>query len=257
MSGANAATGRASGGAAGARPLLQVEDLSVDYGGVPALSDVSLHVATGEIVALLGRNGAGKTTTLRAIAGLQRLRSGSIRVGDTPVHDQPPHLVAATGCTLVPEGNRVFRRLTVAINLRLGAYRVSRAEAERRMAEQFARFPVLAAKRDLPAGQLSGGEQQMLAIAQGLMARPRVLLLDEPSVGLAVGLVRQSFAELRRLADDGLAILLAEQGVEAALAIADRAVVLELGRVVVADTAEALRRPGALDDAYLGRRVSG
>ena len=157
---------------------------------------------------------------------------------------------------MVQDSNRIFRRLTVDTNLRLGAYRVPRAEAERRMEEQFARFPVLGAKRNVAAGQLSGGEQQQLAIAQGLMARPRVLLLDEPSVGLALGLVRVTFAILDELRSQGLAILLAEQSVDQPLRIADRAYVLDLGRLALSGPAAELRESGALHDAYLGRRTS-
>jgi len=215
----------------GAAPRLRVEGISVTHGGVPAVVDLSLTAGAGEIVALLGRNGAGKTTTMRAITGLTPPRTGDVLYKGRNIVGRPAHL-------------------------RLGAYRVPRAEAERRMEEQFARFPVLGAKRNVAAGQLSGGEQQQLAIAQGLMARPRVLLLDEPSVGLALGLVRVTFAILDELRSQGLAILLAEQSVDQPLRIADRAYVLDLGRLALSGPAAELRESGALHDAYLGRRTS-
>ena len=235
---------------------LTADSIVVSHGGVVAVSDVSLEVRSGELVALLGRNGAGKTTTLRAVAGLEHVGAGRVLVGEHRVHNRAPHAVAAVGCTLVQDNKRIFRRLPVVTNLRLGAYRVSRQEVEQRVAEQLDRFPVLAAKRDVVAGQLSGGEQQQLAIAQGLMAGPRVLLLDEPSVGLALGTLRRTFDMLAELRDQGLAILLAEQSVDQPLRIADRAYVLDLGRVVLSGTASALRDSVALDDAYLGRGSS-
>ena len=235
-------------------PVLRLEDVSVTHAGVPAVAGLSLEVGAGEIVLLLGRNGAGKTTTLRAVAGLQRVVAGRISLDGRPIQNRPPHDVAAAGCTLVQDGNRVFRRLDVQTNLRLGAYRCSTADALARIEEQLDRFPVLRDKRAVAAGQLSGGEQQQLAIAQGLMAHPRVLLLDEPSVGLALGLVRATLALLAALRDQGLAVLLAEQAVEQPLRVADRAVALDLGRSVAAGTAAELGASGVLDAAYLGGR---
>ena len=231
---------------AGSDPILRLESVSVTHAGVPAVVDLNLEVAPGEMVLLLGRNGAGKTTTLRAVAGLQRVVSGRISLDGRAVHNHAPHSVAAAGCTLVQDGNRIFRRL--------GAYRCPAADARWRMEEQLDRFPTLRQKRRVAAGQLSGGEQQQLAIAQGLMAAPRVLLLDEPSVGLALGLVRATFALLASLRDAGMAVLVAEQAVDQPLQVADRAVVLDLGRSVAAGTPAELRDSGALDEAYLGGR---
>jgi len=239
---------------AGSDPILRLESVSVTHAGVPAVVDLNLEVAPGEMVLLLGRNGAGKTTTLRAVAGLQRVVSGRISLDGRAVHNHAPHSVAAAGCTLVQDGNRIFRRLDVETNLRLGAYRCPAADARWRMEEQLDRFPTLRQKRRVAAGQLSGGEQQQLAIAQGLMAAPRVLLLDEPSVGLALGLVRATFALLASLRDAGMAVLVAEQAVDQPLQVADRAVVLDLGRSVAAGTPAELRDSGALDEAYLGGR---
>ena len=237
-------------------PVLCVESIRVNHAGVPAVIDLNLEVGAGEMVVLLGRNGAGKTTTLRAIAGLHRVAAGRILLDARPIHNKPAHSVVAAGCTMVQDGNRIFRRLDVETNLRLGAFRCGGAEAQRRLAEQLGRFPVLAEKRRLAAGQLSGGEQQQLAIAQGLMARPRVLLLDEPSVGLALGLVRTTMALLASLRDSGLAVLLAEQAIDQPLRVADRAYVLDLGRVVARGTPAQLRETGGLDEAYLGARTA-
>lgn len=242
--------------AVAADPVLRVEDIDVTHGGVPAVTTLSFDVGPGEFVALLGRNGAGKTTTLRAIAGLHRVAAGSIHLGETAVHNRPAHVVAASGCTLVQDGNRIFRRLPVDTNLRLGGFRFSRAQVERRIEEQLRRFPVLAAKRNVIAGQLSGGEQQQLALAQGLMAAPRLLMLDEPSVGLAVGLVRNLYSLLAALRNEGMAILAAEQSVDQVLRVADRALVLDLGRLVAGGPAEQIREDASLRDAYLGKARS-
>jgi ABC-type branched-subunit amino acid transport system ATPase component len=242
--------------AAGRTPVLRVEGVDITHGGVPAVTGLSLEVSRGEIVALLGRNGAGKTTTLRAIAGLHRVAAGTIHLDNLAVHNRPAHAVAAAGCTLVQDGNRIFRRLPVTTNLRLGGFRVSRTEVERRIDEQLRRFPVLAGKRDVAAGQLSGGEQQQLALAQGLMAAPQLLMLDEPSVGLAIGLVRNLFALLATLRDDGMAVLIAEQSVDQVLRVADRAYVLDVGCLVASGPAPQVRDDTELRDAYLGKARS-
>jgi branched-chain amino acid transport system ATP-binding protein len=237
-------------------PVLRVDGIDIAHGGVPAVKGLSLEVRPGEIVALLGRNGAGKTTTLRAIAGLHRIAAGTIHLDDAEVHNRPAHVVAAAGCTLVQDGNRVFRRLPVSTNLRLGGYRLGRAEVERRIDEQMHRFPVLKGKREVAAGQLSGGEQQQLALAQGLMAAPRLLMLDEPSVGLAIGWARNLFSLLGSLRDEGMAVLVAEQSVDQVLRVADRAYVLDVGQLVASGTAQEVRDDVQLRDAYLGKARS-
>jgi branched-chain amino acid transport system ATP-binding protein len=233
--------------------LLEVDALDVALGGVPVLSDVSLTVGRGEIVALLGRNGAGKTTTLRAVAGAQRIAAGRVLLEGDDITGRPAHRVSTAGCVLVLEGHRVFRRQDVETNLRLGALHAPGGEVAQRLTEQFGRFAALAARRRTLAGRLSGGEQQLLAIAQGLMARPRLLLLDEPSVGLDGGMVERLFAILGGLRAQGIGLLVAEQSVDHLLAVADRAYVIASGRVVAERPARVLRADGVLREAYLGR----
>jgi branched-chain amino acid transport system ATP-binding protein len=233
--------------------LLVVCGIEVVLGGMPVVRDVSLEVRRGEIVALLGRNGAGKTTTLRAVAGLHRIASGRVLLDGREVQNRPAHVVAGAGCTLVLEGARVFRRLTVEANLRLGAYGAGRVRTVHRLAEQYRRFPSLAARRMSPAGALSGGEQSLLAVAQGLMAAPRVLLLDEPSVGLDAGTLDVVMETLGELRQEGGAVLVAEQAVDRVLAVADRGYVLDAGRLVGDGEARALRSSAVLRDAYAVR----
>ncbi len=234
---------------------LLLRGLEAGYGATRALTDVSLEVRPGEMVALIGGNGAGKTTLLKTIAGVLRPRAGSIRLDDEEIGGRPPWWVAHHGITLVPEGRGIFGDQTVRDNLVLGALASSaRASVGADPVERaLALFPVLRARLDEPAGRLSGGQQQMLALARGLMARPRVLLLDEPSLGLAPLLVREIFATLARLRGEGLTILLVEQMAAQALALADRAYVLASGRITASGTAAEVRANPAVIQAYLGR----
>jgi ABC-type branched-subunit amino acid transport system ATPase component len=235
--------------------LLDVRGLGVGYGRMEVVRDVSFEVARGEVVVVIGANGAGKTTTLKALAGLLPAR-GEVRFEGATVSGRAAHWIARHGVALVPEGRMVFADQTVLDNLRLGAYGRRDAEVAADIERHFARFPILRERQRQPAGTLSGGEQQMLAIARALMARPRLLLLDEPSLGLAPRLVAEVFAALARLRDEGLTLLLVEQMAEAALGIADRAYVLEQGRIVLGGTAESLRRDARVAHAYLGSAVS-
>ena len=234
---------------------LTVSGLAVSYGAVAALHDVSLEVRQGEIVSVIGGNGAGKTTLLKAIAGVLRPAAGRIAADGRDIAGRPSWWVARHGISLVPEGRGIFGDQSVHDNLVLGASArrgtVSAADIERALAL----FPALAAKLGSPAASLSGGQQQMLAVARGLMARPRVLLLDEPSLGLAPMLAREVFAAIQRLRADGVTILLVEQMAVQALALADRAYVLERGRVILEGSAQTVREDPAVIDAYLGRRV--
>jgi ABC-type branched-subunit amino acid transport system ATPase component len=230
---------------------LDVRELGVAYGRMEVVHGVSFEVKRGEVVVVIGANGAGKTTTLKALAGLLPAR-GEVRFEGATVSGRAAHWIARHGVALVPEGRMVFADQTVLDNLQLGAYGRRDAEVGADIERHFARFPILRERQRQPAGTLSGGEQQMLAIARALMARPRLLLLDEPSLGLAPRLVAEVFAALARLRDEGLTLLLVEQMAEAALAIADRAYVLEQGRIVLSGTAEALRRDERVAHAYLG-----
>jgi branched-chain amino acid transport system ATP-binding protein len=234
---------------------LAVSGLAVSYGAVAALHDVSLEVRQGEIVSVIGGNGAGKTTLLKAIAGVLRPLAGRIAADGRDIAGRPSWWVARHGISLVPEGRGIFGDQSVHDNLVLGASArrgtVSAADLERALSL----FPALAAKLGSPAASLSGGQQQMLALARGLMARPRVLLLDEPSLGLAPMLAREVFAAIQRLRADGVTILLVEQMAVQALALADRAYVLERGRVILEGSAQTVRENPAVIDAYLGRRV--
>jgi ABC-type branched-subunit amino acid transport system ATPase component/ABC-type branched-subunit amino acid transport system permease subunit len=235
-----------------AAPLLEVTALTGAYGRMQVLHEVGFHVDRGEIVVIVGANGAGKTTTLRTIAGLLRPRHGAIRVEGQDIGGRAADWVARHGVTLVPEGRLIFPDQTVLDNLRLGAYG-RRGDIADDIERHFARFPILRERRDAPAATLSGGEQQMLAISRALMARPRLLLLDEPSLGLAPRLVREVFEALVRLRDEGLTLLIVEQLAEAALGIADRGYVLEQGRIVLAGPAADLLRNEDVARAYLGR----
>jgi branched-chain amino acid transport system ATP-binding protein len=236
--------------------MLEIRGLGAGYGTVRVLQDVTLGVGAGEVVALLGANGAGKTTLAKTIAGVLPARGGSIRLGGQPIERLPPNARILRGLAQVPEGRRIVSGLTVAENLRLGAYAVRRqlgdAAIDRRIAELGERFAVLRERRNEPAGHLSGGQQQILAIARALVSRPRVLLLDEPSLGLAPALVAELFALIAALARDGLAILLSEQNAGMSLAVATRGYVLELGRIVLAGSASELRDSPAVAERYLG-----
>jgi branched-chain amino acid transport system ATP-binding protein len=231
--------------------MLRVTGLEARYGRIPALGGIDLAVSAGELVALVGGNGAGKSTLLRALSGVQPA-SGEIMFAGEDVSHAPPERRVALGIVQCPEGRQVFGPLTVEDNLRLGAYRRGRAHAESTLGRVYAMFPVLAERRRQAAGTLSGGEQQMLAIGRALMAEPRLLLLDEPSMGLAPRLVAEIFAVIRRLRDADTALLLVEQNAAAALAIADRGYVLETGRVVLAGTGAGLLADSSVRAAYLG-----
>ncbi len=233
--------------------MLQVEHIKVSYQRVPALHDVSLEVKRGEIVAIVGGNGNGKSTTLRAIAGLNRLDAGRIALSGRDIGTVPPHERVRLGISLVPEGRRLFPRLTVARNLELGAYtRADSAEVEASLQQVFALFPVLEERRKQLAGTMSGGEQQMLAIGRGLMARPQLLLLDEPSWGIAPKLVTRILDTIVAINAGGVSILLVEQNLRRALAIADRAYVMQTGRMVLEGSGRELLESELVKQAYLG-----
>jgi branched-chain amino acid transport system ATP-binding protein len=236
--------------------VLAVRDLTVGYGRMEVVRGVSFDVGRGEVVVIIGANGAGKSTTLRALAGLLRAQRGGARFESVELLGRPAHWIARHGVALVPEGRMIFADQTVLDNLRLGAYGRRDGTVGANIAWQFDRFPILRERQHQLAGTLSGGEQQMLAIARALMARPRLLLLDEPSLGLAPRLVSEVFAALARLRDEGLTLLLVEQMAEAALAIADRGYVLEQGRIVVRGTADELRNDARVARAYLGAAAS-
>jgi branched-chain amino acid transport system ATP-binding protein len=235
--------------------LLGVEDLVVSYGHVQAVRGLSLHVATGEIVALIGPNGAGKSSTLGAIAGLVQPSGGKVWLDGRDMAGRPPHDVVAAGVVLVPEGRAILQRMTVEENLILGAESRRHPSARAAIEAELERFPALRRRLRLPAGALSGGEQQMLAIARGLLARPRVLLLDEPSMGLSPILVTQIFAAIKAIHAGGATILLVEQNARMALEIAQRAYVLERGRVALEGDAAALAQDPRVQAAYLGGHV--
>ncbi len=233
---------------------LAVEGLEVRYGSIRAVRGVDITVGDGEVVALLGANGAGKSSTLLAIAGAIRPFAGRVRLDGRDVTGTPPERMVRAGVAMVPETRDVFPDLTVEENLRLGAYvrRRDRAGVEADRAAMFALFPRLAERADQTAGTLSGGEQQMLVIARAMMSRPRLLLLDEPSLGLAPTIVEQIFAMIAELAATGLSILLVEQNVSKALAVASRAYVMRLGRIAAAGPARELAAAADLEDHYLG-----
>jgi branched-chain amino acid transport system ATP-binding protein len=238
-------------------PLLEVDHLMVRYGGVTAVRDVSFNVNPGEVVSLIGANGAGKSTTLRTLSGLAELAKtvgGHITFDGIRIEKKPAHSIARMGMTHVPEGRRVFPGLSVTDNLLLGSYRRRSEKAAVRddITHVLERFPALTARRNQPAGLLSGGEQQMLAIARGLMSQPRLLLLDEPSLGLSPLLVEQVFAIVDELAHSGMTILLVEQLATKALEVASRAYVLETGTVVAAGPVRDLRTDARVRSAYLG-----
>ncbi len=230
---------------------LEVTGLEVRYGGHVAVSGLDLSVAAGTVVALLGANGAGKTTTLRAVSGLVRPSAGAVLLDGVRLAGRPPHDVVAAGVAHVPEGRRVFGRMSVLDNLRVGGW-TDRRGAAAALESVLERLPVLAERRDQAAGTLSGGEQQLLALGRALMSSPRVLLLDEPSTGLAPRAVERVVALVRELAAEGTAVLLVEQDVEVALSTASSAVVLETGRVVAGGTSAELRSDPAVLAAYLG-----
>ena len=231
--------------------LLELSDLYVRYGTIPALRQVDIHVEEGEIVALLGANGAGKTTTLRTISGLVHPSSGTIRFDGRDIDQLPPHEVVALGIGHVPEGRRIFPRLSVIENLEMGAYR-RKGKLNEDFERIFTIFPILEQRRRQDGGTLSGGEQQMLAIGRALMSRPRLLLLDEPSMGLAPLIVEAIFDIIEQIRAAGATILLVEQNAAQALQVADRGYVLENGVVVMSDRAATLLDDDRVRRAYLG-----
>jgi branched-chain amino acid transport system ATP-binding protein len=236
-------------------PLLELAGVEVRYGGIRALRGVSLTVERGEVVALLGANGAGKTTTLRTVSGLLRPVGGAIRFDGADITGRPAHDIVRLGISHVPEGRRIFPQMSVLENLRMGAYQ-RRGSLTADVAQVFELFPVLEERRKQNGGTLSGGEQQMLAIGRALMSRPRLLLLDEPSMGLAPLVVAKIFAIIRDIRASGTTVLLVEQNAAQALELADRGYVLEVGSVVMSDTAGALLRDDRVRAAYLGEGVA-
>ncbi len=232
--------------------MLRLDGVHVYYGEIHALKGVSLDVERGEIVALLGNNGAGKTTTLKTISGLLAPRRGTIHLEGAPLVGTPPHAVVGLGVGHVPEGRRIFNRLTVRENLMMGAFLRSDGDIDADLERAFALFPRLRERIAQVAGTLSGGEQQMLAIGRALMARPRLLLLDEPSMGLAPVLVEQIFETIGEVNRQGMTILLVEQNASMALSIAHRGYVLETGAIVLTGTATALSENAEVRRAYLG-----
>ena len=233
--------------------MLTLSAVSARYGSVPAINDISISVGKGEAVGLLGANGAGKSTTLRAISGLIRTTSGSITFLGTNLAAMPPHKIAELGIAHVPEGRQVFPELTVKENLEVGAYIPSaKAERNRTLALVFGIFPALAERRNQLAGTMSGGEQQMLAVGRGLMLKPRLLMLDEPSLGLAPVVTDATFAKIQEVHAMGTAILLVEQNVSRALGMVQRAYVLESGKVIIQGSSAELANNKQVQAAYLG-----
>lgn len=233
--------------------MLTITDLKVSYGMIEAIKGISFEVKDGEIVTLIGANGAGKTTTMHAISGLLRPRQGSIRLNDTELTKLSPHKIVAMGLAQVPEGRRVFAEQTVEENLQLGAYtRKDTAKIRSDLEEVYSLFPRLKERRKQASGTLSGGEQQMLAMGRALMAGPSILLLDEPSMGLSPLLVSEIFHIITQINQRGTTILLVEQNAKRALAIANRAYVLETGRITLSGTGEELARDERVKKAYLG-----
>jgi branched-chain amino acid transport system ATP-binding protein len=233
--------------------LLEARNLHIGYGDAPAVWDVSLDVAVGEIVAVIGPNGAGKTTLINAIAGLLRCRQGELRFDGVDMTCVRAHDYCSHGIALVPEGRRLFAKMSVEENLELGCYLpAARAGRDRSLERVYGLFPILRDKRAQPAGELSGGQQQMVAIGRALMARPRIVLFDEPSLGLAPTIVDDMFEIIVRVREEGAAVLLVEQNVLKALGIADRAYVLEQGRIVSAGLPDELLKQPHIREAYLG-----
>lgn len=234
--------------------LLQVKDLNVYYDNIHAIKDLNIEVDEGEIVCLIGANGAGKTTTLQSISGLIPIRSGQVYYKEKLISKHKPHLITHMGIAQVPEGRRVFTNLSVLDNLRLGSFAIKDtiASKEKEIKKIYERFPILEERSEQRAGTLSGGEQQMLAIGRALMSRPKLLLLDEPSMGLSPIYVEAIFDVIKQLYHDGVTILLVEQNANIALSIASRAYVLETGRIVKEGSANALRNDPDVKAAYLG-----
>lgn len=233
--------------------MLKLDGVRVRYGYVEALKGISLFIEEGEIVALIGANGAGKSTTLRAICGLVPISEGRMEFDGRRIDGLPPHRIVRLGISQVPEGRRIFPRLTVLENLMMGAYfRKDRDRVKEDLDFVFSLFPILAQRRNQKGGTLSGGEQQMLAIGRALMARPRMLLLDEPSLGLAPNLVLRTFDAIKRINEAGVTIFLVEQNAYMALEISNRGYVIENGRIILSDFSENLMGNEFVKRAYLG-----
>lgn len=233
--------------------MLEVENLNVHYGAIHALKGVSFHLEEGEIVALIGANGAGKSTTLNTISRLNKPTSGDIRYRGASIVETPPQDIVTRGIVQVPEGRRIFPKMSVVENLEMGAYiHNDRKRIEDDMEKMFVKFPRLRERRKQLGGTLSGGEQQMLAIARGLMAHPHLLLLDEPSMGLAPIIVEQIFDTIQEINQQGTSILLVEQNAQMALSIADRGYVFETGKIVLEGDADKLLEDPMVKEAYLG-----
>jgi branched-chain amino acid transport system ATP-binding protein len=233
--------------------MLEIKDLHVYYGGIHALDGISIKVEQGEVVAIIGANGAGKSTTLRAVSGILRPASGDVRFRGESLLPVPAHKIVERGLSHVPEGRRIFANLTVMENLEMGAYaRKDKGGIQQDLEVVFHHFPRLKERLGQIGGTLSGGEQQMLAIARGLMAKPRLLVMDEPSMGLAPLLVREIFSIIENINREGVTILLVEQNAHMALGVANRAYVLETGRLVLEGEAQSLARNEMVKKAYLG-----
>jgi branched-chain amino acid transport system ATP-binding protein len=233
-------------------PLLEVRDVHTFYGNIEALKGISLTVEQGEIVTLIGSNGAGKTTTLRTISGILRPRKGSVRMGDSDLTHVPSNEIVRLGIAHSPEGRRIFARMTVKENLEMGAYTRTGADLTKDYDRVYRLFPRLKERLRQTAGTLSGGEQQMLAIGRALMANPKVILLDEPSMGLAPVLVELVFRTIQEINAEGMTVLLVEQNAHMALSIAHRGYVLQTGKIVLSDTAASLAQNEMVRKAYLG-----
>lgn len=231
--------------------MLELREVTVSYGMIDALKGISLKVERGEIVALIGANGAGKSTTLMAVSGVAALRSGSVTYEGAELSGRPAHAIVQMGITQVPEGRRIFARMTVRENLEMGAFIRDKQEFAGDLARVFETFPALADRNKQLGGTLSGGEQQMLAIGRALMSRPRLLLLDEPSLGLAPIIVSRIFKIIKEINEQGTTILLVEQNAKAALRLAHRAYVLETGKIVMQGRASELEKDPGIKKAYL------
>lgn len=233
-------------------PLLKIDDINVYYGAIHAIKGVSFEVNEGEIVTLIGANGAGKSTILKTISGLLRSKTGDVEFLDGSIAHVPPHKIVDMGLAHVPEGRRVFLNMTVEENLEMGAYTQEKSTVAASKEDVFARFPRLKERRKQIAGTLSGGEQQMLAMGRALMSKPKLLMLDEPSMGLAPLLVEQIFDIIKELHEAGTTILLVEQNAQMALSVATRAYVLETGKITLSGTGEELAASDKVRKAYLG-----
>ena len=232
--------------------ILKVENMNVYYGAIHAIKGISFHVDQGEVVTLIGANGAGKSTTLQTVSGLLRSRTGSIQFCGENISNVPSHKIVEKGLAQVPEGRRIFLQMSVEENLEMGAYTQSAAGVEADLEKVYAQFPRLKERRRQIAGTLSGGEQQMLAIGRALMSHPKLLMLDEPSMGLAPILVEQIFDIIRKLHEEGTTILLVEQNAQMALSVADRAYVMETGKITLSGTGAELAASDEVKKAYLG-----